>query len=151
MCLRARNVPWTPEPSAYSTAPSSTSCPTQRKHITPQNLGHPPPGWAPTPDLGEAKVNSILGSLSPPTSRHTSTLNRGHQSAKDHFHGITIPSEFKEKQKVICRNTNSRQLSSNLVPKSALTPHLDSTILFKIHQEILSAILNLLQENCVLF
>lgn len=33
-----------------------------------------------------------------------------------------MPSEFKEKYKAICRNPNSRQLSRNSGPKSALTP-----------------------------
>lgn len=34
---------------------------------------------------------------------------------------MTIPSEFKEKYKAICRNPNSRQLSRNSGPKSVLT------------------------------
>lgn len=76
----------------------------------------------------------MVVSPSPPKSRFTSNT----QPAKDRFDRTTIPSELKEKHKMICRSSNLRQLHRNSAPKSILTPHLDFTVLFKTRQEILS-------------
>lgn len=120
---------------------SGISCSTQRQCSILSKPGILATKLGPKPRPGEAKINSMAVSPSPPKSRYTFDT----QPAKDRFDRTIIPSELKEKHKMICRSSNLRQLHRNSAPKSILTPHLDFTVLFKTCQEILSVMFCLLQ------